>query len=92
MHRHSGIGYHKPESVHYGLATAIREQHAAVLKAAYAAHQERFLRAKPQPPALPTAVDQCTNEGGEKGSVIPDPRCLFGRDRRGLATKLRRFY
>jgi putative transposase len=56
VHRHSGIGYHKPESVHYGLATAIREQHAAVLKAAYAAHQERFLRAKPQPPALPTAV------------------------------------
>jgi hypothetical protein len=28
-------------------------------------------------------VDQCTNGGGEKGSVIPDPRCLIGLDRRG---------
>ena len=28
-------------------------------------------------------VDQLTNEGGEKGSVIPDPRCLIGLDRRG---------
>ena len=25
-HRHSGIGYHTPESVHYGLAAGIREQ------------------------------------------------------------------
>jgi putative transposase len=55
-HRHSGIGYHTPESVHHGLAVGIREQRAAVLEAAYAAHPERFLRAKPRPPASPTAV------------------------------------
>jgi putative transposase len=33
-HRHSGFAYHTPESVHYGLATAIREQRAALLEAA----------------------------------------------------------
>ena len=55
-HRHSGLGYHTPESVHYGLAAGIREQRAKVLEAAYTAHPERFVRAKPQPPKLPTAV------------------------------------
>jgi hypothetical protein len=42
-HRHSGIGYHTPESVHYGPAAGIREQRAAVLEAAYAARPERFI-------------------------------------------------
>jgi putative transposase len=56
VHRHSGIGYHAPESVHYGLAGGIREQRAAALEAADVARSERFIRAKSQPPALPTAV------------------------------------
>ena len=55
-HRHSGLGLHTPASVHYGTATAIREQRMNVLAAAYATHPERFVRAKPQPPLLPTAV------------------------------------
>lgn len=55
-HRHSGLGLHTPESVHYGLAAGIREQRGEVLAAAYAAHPERFIRAMPVPPALPTAV------------------------------------
>ena len=55
-HRHSGIGMHTPESMHYGLAAGIRDQRAVVLAAAYAAHPERFIRARPTPPALPTAV------------------------------------
>ncbi len=37
-HRHSGIGLHRPPSVHYGAATEIREQRSAVLDAAYAAN------------------------------------------------------
>jgi hypothetical protein len=67
-----GIGYHTPESVHYGLAAGIREQRAAVLEAAYAAHPERFIRAKPQPPALPAAVwiNAPTNEA-TKVQVLP---------------------
>lgn len=55
-HRHSGIGFHTPADVHYGRAESIREQRAVVLNAAYAAHPERFVRKKPEPPALPTAV------------------------------------
>ncbi len=55
-HRHSGLGLHTPASVHYGLAAGIREQRATVLAAAYADHPERFIRAMPQPPALPTSV------------------------------------
>jgi len=55
-HRHSGIGLMTPAAVHFGLATAIREERARILAAAYNAHPERFVRGVPQPPALPTAV------------------------------------
>lgn len=55
-HRHSGIGLHTPADVHYGRAEAIRQQRALVLKGAYAAHPERFVRKSPTPPALPEAV------------------------------------
>ncbi len=55
-HRHAGVGLHTPESVHYGRAAAIRAHRALVLEAAYTAHAERFVRAQPQPPSLPTAV------------------------------------
>ena len=55
-HHHSGLGRNTPESVHYGRAAAIREQRAIILEAAYIAHPERFVRVKPQPPLLPTAV------------------------------------
>ena len=56
VHRHSGLGLHTPASVHFGEAAAMREQRAAVLADAYAAHPERFVRVIPQPPLLPTAV------------------------------------
>ncbi len=52
-HRHSGIGYHTPASVHLGTATLVRDQRALVLDAAYAAHPERFANKRPQPPRLP---------------------------------------
>ena len=55
-HRHSGIGLHTPASVHYGTATAIREQRAEVLDAAYAANPDRFRRKHPSPPKLPTVA------------------------------------
>ena len=56
QHRHSGIGLHTPASVHYGTATAIRAQRAAVLDAAYAANPTRFHGHRPTPPQLPTAA------------------------------------
>ncbi len=55
-HRHSGIGLLTPETLHYGLADEVRAARAAVLKAAYAAHPERFVRQMPVPPIVPEAV------------------------------------
>jgi putative transposase len=55
-HRHNGIGLLTPAMVHRGQAdeqVAARQQ---VLNAAYAAHPERFVRGRPTPPELPTAV------------------------------------
>ena len=55
-HRHSGIGLLPPEVVHYGRAQAAYDARAQVLAAAHAAHPERFVNKRPQPPALPTAA------------------------------------
>jgi len=52
-HRHSGIGYHTPASVHFGTAHRIRAGRARVLDAAHAAHPERFVNKRPEPPRLP---------------------------------------
>lgn len=53
-HRHSGIGYHTPASVHYGTASEVRAQRAETLEAAHAANPTRFGHRRPQPPKLPT--------------------------------------
>ena len=55
-HRHSGIGMLTPEDVHYGRAPEVLAARAVVLKAAYAAHPERFVLRAPGPGPLPTAV------------------------------------
>ena len=55
-HRHSGIGLHTPESMHDGLADDIRKARSEVLRAAYEAHPERFVKKVPVPPAIPEAV------------------------------------
>lgn len=51
-HRHSGIGYYTPASVHHGTAGLVRDQRQATLDAAYANHPERFNR-RPEAPRLP---------------------------------------
>ena len=55
-HRHSGIGLLTPEAMHYGLAEEVRAARAEVLRAAYEAHPERFVRKMPVPPAVPEAA------------------------------------
>jgi putative transposase len=55
-HHHSGIGMMTPAMVHYGLATAVRENRQRALDVAYAAHPERFVRRAPTPPPLPKEV------------------------------------
>ncbi|WP_406466521.1 IS3 family transposase [Streptomyces sp. NBC_01594] len=51
-HRHSGIGWHTPTSVHFGTAEEVRDQRAVTLAEAYARHPERFGR-RPSPPEIP---------------------------------------
>jgi len=55
-HRHSGIGFMTPETVHYGRAAAIHQRRAAALDAAFRRNPLRFKNLAPQPPALPTAA------------------------------------
>jgi len=55
-HRHVALGLMTPYDMHYGLAQAKWAQRAGVLRAAYAAHPERFPRGIPLPPPLPTAA------------------------------------
>jgi putative transposase len=63
-HRHSGIGYHTPASVHYGTAAEVRAQRGETLDAAYALNPARFRHRKPEPPKLPTIawINQPTTE------------------------------
>jgi putative transposase len=53
IHRHSGIGWHTPSSVHFGTADAIDDARQQTLSAAYHANPARFGR-RPRPPAMPT--------------------------------------
>jgi putative transposase len=53
IHRHSGIAWHTPASVHFGTAGAIDQQRQNTLTAAYHAHPQRFGH-RPYPPAMPT--------------------------------------
>ena len=55
-HRHSGIGYHTPASVHYGTAEEVRARRAETLTAAYATNLARFRNRRPTPPKLPTVA------------------------------------
>jgi transposase InsO family protein len=62
-HRHSGIGWHTPASVHYGTADQIRRHRQNTLNAAYAQHPDRFTR-RPRAPQLPEKawINQPTTE------------------------------
>ncbi len=55
VHRHSGIALMTPEAVHYGTASALTQQRANTLSAAFAATPIRFKGLAPKPPELPTA-------------------------------------
>jgi putative transposase len=52
-HRHSGIAYHTPASVHYGTAAEVRTQRARTLDDAYTANPARFRHRPPHPPHRP---------------------------------------
>lgn len=54
-HRHSGIGWHTPASVHFGTAEQIQTQRQATLDRAHAAYPHRFAR-RPRAPRLSEVV------------------------------------
>jgi putative transposase len=72
-HRHSGIGFMTPETVHYGRAAALTEQRAITLDAAYLAHPQRFKGIAPKPPDLPAAV--WINPPKEPPALTTTPNC-----------------
>jgi len=55
-HRHTGISLLTPEMVHYGRAQQVLLARETVLRAAYDAHPERFVRKVPLPLPLPAAA------------------------------------
>ena len=55
-HHHTGIALLTPATVHQGQAPAVLAARQEVLRAAYQAHPERFVRGEPRPEELPVAV------------------------------------
>lgn len=55
-HRHTGIGLLTPEALHYGFAKDIQIARGEILRAAYEAHPERFVKKVPVPPLVPEAA------------------------------------
>ena len=56
QHRHSGIGYMTPHSVHYGQAQTLLATRQATLDTAFSATPNRFKGVRPCQKPLPTAV------------------------------------
>jgi putative transposase len=56
QHHHSALAMLTPEDVFLGRANAILKNRRHILHAAYEAHPERFVRGRPEPPALPKEV------------------------------------
>jgi putative transposase len=56
QHRHSGIGYMTPHSVHYGYAQGLAATRQSTLDAAFVAHPNRFKGVRPTCHAMPTEV------------------------------------
>ena len=55
-HHHAGIGLMTPDQIHFGQADAIHAARQTALDAAFLSTPERFVRQRPKPPQIPTAV------------------------------------
>ena len=56
-HHHSGLGFHTPADVHYGMTGHVDDQRLAALEKAWAAHPERFGKPRlPKKLQLPAAA------------------------------------
>ena len=94
-HRHSGIGLLTPAVVHDGRGDTMRDARQQVLRTAYAAHPERFVRKLPQPPILPHAVwinppkAQSTSQdgAGATSSIADDQRVALNVEGFGVVSE-----
>ena len=68
QHHHTGLGLMTPAAVHFGQAQALFLERQRILRLAYAAHPERFVKGLPKPPALTDAVWINPPQPGEKAS------------------------
>jgi putative transposase len=55
-HYHTGLNLLTPASVHHGQATVVQQQRQAILRAAFDAHPERFVKGAPLVAGPPQAV------------------------------------
>lgn len=55
-HHHTGIGLLTPAVVHHGQASEVVRKREEVMRAAYVAHPERFVRGRPRVAQVPSAV------------------------------------
>lgn len=67
-HKHEGIAWLTPATVHEGRAQTVLAQRQAVMDAAYQQHPERFVKGPPRVPQLPTEV--WINKGEDQTAVI----------------------
>lgn len=70
-HRHSGIGFHTPASVHDHSAHQIQAERARVLQAAHARNPHRFASV-PVPPPLPEVVHINPPQNEDEEETIPE--------------------
>ena len=55
-HHHAGIGLMTPAQIHFAQARAIHAARQTTLDTAFLSSPERFVRQRPKPPQIPTAV------------------------------------
>jgi putative transposase len=70
-HHHTGLGLMTPAMVHHDLAEIVYAHRQQVLRAAYKAHPERFVRGMPTPPEVPQEV--WINQPQEDDIAVPAP-------------------
>jgi putative transposase len=69
-HHHTGIGLLTPEVVHLGRAEEVIAKRREVLRAAYQARPDRFVRKVPEPPPPPVAAWINAPKGQVKEEII----------------------
>jgi putative transposase len=73
-HHHTGLALLTPADVHHGRAAAMLAERQAVLRQAYDAHPERFVKGMPKAPQLPAAVWINPPKPDPQPTIVPEER------------------